>query len=110
MKSLEKIAAHFVRRYERFYRDRYVHLIVDIALLTVIITLSATLIAFRYFRPELFNFPSPTHQSKITIASSSEPEVKAPKKDPSNLKAQAAIYYHSPQGDQLGSGPLPSIG
>ena len=27
----------------------------------------------------------------------------------SELDAEAAIYYHSPQGDQLGSGPLPPL-
>jgi len=27
----------------------------------------------------------------------------------SELKAEAVVYYHSPQGDQLGSGPLPPL-
>lgn len=27
----------------------------------------------------------------------------------SELQAEAAVYYHSPQGDQLGSGPLPPL-
>ncbi len=46
------------------------------------------------------------------MVTSTEPVVSRtnnPKKTISDLKVQTAIYYHSPQGDQLGSGPIPPI-
>jgi len=44
-------------------------------------------------------------QGQVIKESSSLPDLKLA----SELSAQAAIYYNSPQGDQLGSGPLPPV-
>ncbi len=44
-------------------------------------------------------------QSQIVKESTSLPDLKLA----SELSAQAAVYYNSPQGDQLGSGPLPPV-
>lgn len=110
MSLIRKIAKHALRRYERFYRGRYFHLTVDLLLLSVVITLSILLLVlYRYPAPRL-DQSTVIHKEKVV---SSRTEIstsdKKPKKDLTELSAQAAVYYHSPQGDQLGSGPIPPI-
>ena len=109
MKMLKKIGRHLVRRYERFYQGRYFHLTADIILLTIIISLASVLIAVSHYHPEAFNFSVPAHQTKITTSSPEINSSSTPQKAPSDLKVQAMIYYNSPQGDQLGTGPIPPI-
>lgn len=110
MNPFKRIHKHLKNRYEKFYRGRFFHLTVDLLLLAIIITLASILFAVSRYQPIAPEANSFIHQDKKIIVTSTEPETaKAPKKTPSDLKVQTAIYYHSPQGDQLGSGPIPPI-
>ncbi|MFZ4648659.1 MAG: hypothetical protein ACOYMB_03445 [Patescibacteria group bacterium] len=112
MNLFKKAHGHLIRRYEKFYRGRYFHLSVDLFLLAVIITLISLLIGVNGYRPNTPNHGTVVHQEKIASSTTSTEEniqTRIPKKTPSNLKVQTMIYYHSPQGDQLGSGPIPPI-
>jgi hypothetical protein len=112
MNLLKNLHNRSKNRYEKFYRGRYFHLSIDIILLVIIITLASLLFAVYRYEPANSNLNVPKHQEKV--ASTSTPEkkeeiIKLPRKTPSNLVVQTLIYYHSPQGDQLGSGPIPPI-
>lgn len=108
----KKIMRGFNNRYEKFYRGRYLHLIIDIFLLSIVICFSGVLFFLWRYHPNMADINSPIHKELATTtkqATETPVVVKKPKKAPSNLKVQASVLYNSLQGDQLGSGPIPPI-
>lgn len=106
----KKILKRFNNRYEKFYRDRYFHLSIDIFLLSTVICLSGILFFLWHYYPVSTAANPPIHREPAsTTQATKTPAIEKPKKTPSNLKVQASVLYNSLQGDQLGSGPIPPI-
>lgn len=112
-KEFNKFFKRLTRRYDKFYRGRYFHLSVDILILSIIISLASILFVVWNFKPSISNLVVPHHQtenvSTSTDTSLTINPIQKVKKAPSKLKAHASVLYHSNQGDQLGSGPIPPI-